>query len=105
MAITVTLNLSDYTPLSSGGCVKFDLVGQGNDTPRTTDAMLTSATVKATADADGMVSQVLIGNDDIVPSGTSYQLTAFNNEGGWVFTKRYCLKGGGTVDLSTLTEL
>lgn len=105
MSLTVTANLKDLTNTANVGWAIFTLVGYGSDVPRISGAIIATPTLKVLADNTGAISQVILGNDVITPSGTSYTVAIFNSNGGFISAARYKFTGSGTVDLSTLTPL
>ena len=90
MALTVTANLIDLTGTDNIGWATFTLVGFGNTPPRVNGSSVISAfSVLAMANGSGAISQVLIGNDAITPSGTTYVVQIFSNAGSLISTARY----------------
>jgi hypothetical protein len=106
MALTITASLVDLTNTANVGWAIFTLVGFGPTPPRVAGTSVIASTVlKSIANGSGVISQVVIGNDVITPSGTSYQVDIYSAVGSLISSARYSLTGSGTTDLSTLTPL
>jgi hypothetical protein len=105
MSLTITANLKNLANTANVGWAVFTLVGYGNSQPEVSEAIIVGLTVKATADSNGAISQVILGNDVITPAGTSYTVAVYDSSGGLVAIARYRFTGSGTADLSTLTPL
>ncbi|MFZ1974735.1 MAG: hypothetical protein WAU89_17950 [Candidatus Acidiferrales bacterium] len=106
MALTVTATLVDPTNTDNAGYIVFTLVGFQPTPPRISGtSCIAAAPIKAQANGSGAVSQVIIGNDVITPSGTLYQVDIYNASGALISSARYQFTGSGSVDLSSLTPL
>jgi hypothetical protein len=105
MSLTITASLEDLSGTANVGGATFTLVGYGNIPPKVSGALLSVLSITATANGSGAISQVILGNDVVSPSGTTYVVSVFSSTGAFVFTARYSLTGSGTLDLSTLTPL
>jgi hypothetical protein len=106
LSLTVTATLVDPTGTDNAGWIVFELVGFGATPPRVAGTSCIAVTsIKAQANGSGAISQVLLGNDAITPSGTSYTVNIFSAAGSLLSSARYQFTGSGTVDLSTLTPL
>lgn len=101
----ITANLSSLSGADDAASIVFTLTGYGNDMPRKTGAMISTASIVAQADDTGHVSQLIIGNDVITPAGTTYTVEILSDTGSYIAVGRYSLTGFGTVDLSTLTPI
>jgi Viral BACON domain len=80
----------------SYGSILFDLVGFGSAQPYWTNATgrhLAQLHYKAEADPTGLVSIPLVGNDQIVPAGTSYQVTILSPSRSFVSQGRFTFTG------------
>ena len=105
MALTITADLEDLTGAANVGSAVFTLCGYGNQPPRISGAILSTVSITALANGSGVISQVIIGNDVITPSGTTYAVTVYSSTGAFISEGRYKLTGSGSVDLSTLTPI
>lgn len=106
MSLTITATLVDPTNTDNAGYIIFTLVGFQPTPPRISGtSCIAAAPIKAQANGSGVVSQVLIGNDVITPSGTSYQVDIYSASGALISSARYQFTGSSTTDLSTLTPL
>src|SRR5580700_2100810 len=100
MSLTITADLEDLSGSSNVGSAVFTLVGYGSNVPRISGAILSTLSVTAQANSSGDISQVIVGNDVITPSGTTYMVEVFSSAGSLVSAARYSLTGSGSVDLS-----
>lgn len=105
MALTITCDLEDLTGTANVGWAVFTLVGFGSQPPRISGAIISTLSVTAVANGSGDISQVILGNDVITPSGTTYMVEIFSAAGAFISAARYSLTGTGSVDLSTLTPI
>lgn len=106
MSLTITATLVDPTNTDNAGYIIFTLVGFGATPPCVSGtSCIAAAPIKAQANGSGAVSQGLIGNDVITPSGTSYQVDIYSAAGSLISSGRYQFTGSSTVDLSSLTPL
>lgn len=106
MALTITATLVDPTNTDNAGYIIFTLVGFGATPPRVSGtSCIVAAPIKAQANGSGAVSQVILGNDVILPANTSYTVNIYSNTGALISSARYQFTGSGSVDLSTLTPL
>lgn len=105
MALTITADLRTLANSNDIGWATFTLVGFGGNVPRISGALLSTVSILALANGSGVISQVILGNDAITPSGTTYYVEIFSDSGAFIAAGRYSLTGSGTVDLSTLTPL
>ncbi len=67
--------------------------------------MIVASPITAYANGSGDISQVILGNDVITLTGTTYVVQVFSKQGSPVTAARYSLTGTGTLDLSSLTPL
>ena len=104
--LTITANLIDLTGTNDVGWVTFTLVGYGTNVPRIGGTCnITQPVIKALANGSGNISQVILGNDVITPTGTLYEVRVFSNVGSQISVAKYSLTGSGSKDLSVLTPI
>jgi hypothetical protein len=106
--LTVTANLTELTGSVDEGWLTFILVGYATQPRVVGGCIIGEMSVSAHASIsppNGQVSQAIIPNDAITPSGTSYMIEVFNGKGAMVSAGRYSLTGSGSVDLSDLIPL
>jgi hypothetical protein len=106
--LTITCDLVDLTDSDNVGWVVFTLQNFGSSVPCASvspPAVLSSVSCKAMANSSGVVSQALIGNDQISPKNTNYLVSIFSNLGALISEGKYSFSGSGTVDLSTLVQI
>jgi hypothetical protein len=98
MSVVITANLKDLLGIANPGSVRFEL--RGYSTPPTVSGVcISNAAVIAVADGSGAISQTLLSNADISPSGTFYVATFYNALGAFVTTKKYTFTSN--TDLSS----
>jgi hypothetical protein len=87
------------------GQVAFTLVGFDGNLPRviSKSEVISALSVTAMANGSFQISQIMLGNDVITPTGTSYVVRATSTTGGFMSSKRYKFIGNGNVDISSLT--
>lgn len=106
MSLTITATCVDITGTDNAGWATFELVGYGAILPRVSgSSCIALGIIKASANGSGAISQIILPNDSILPSGTTYVVNIYNASGGLMSSGRYSLTGSGTVDLSSLTPL
>lgn len=99
--ITLTCNFESPAGASTGSAV-IELQGYAaNDTPRVSSTGVI-ATIQYTTTPGASFSQVVWGNDQITPAGTTYLIKYYDANGNFAVSKTYTFSGGPkTVDLST----
>jgi hypothetical protein len=93
---TFTATLQSLTGVVKGGTILFDLVGFGSAQPYWTDGVgkhFAQTHIKADSGITGLINIPLVGNDLIVPAGTSYQVTVLSPDLGFVSQGRFKFTG------------
>jgi hypothetical protein len=105
MSLTITASLEDISGTANVGWAVFTLVGFGDTPPTVSRALISQLQVTAVANSSGAISQTILGNDVISPSGTSYLVEIFSSTGAPVWCARCSLTGSGSHALSSFTPL
>src|ERR1700733_14831369 len=112
--VTLTANLQTISGVEDAGYCTISLVGFGDSIPLASEpagsgghieVVLSTLSCKAIAGTNGLISQVLFGNDVITPPHTTYVVQIFSDLGGFISEGRYSITGSGSVDLSTLVQI
>jgi hypothetical protein len=98
----VTANLVDLTGVANIGWAVITLVGFGSAIPRTATSILSVLSVTVPG---ASLSQNILGNDVILPSGTTYQIAIYSDQGSFISEQRYSITGNATVNLNTLAPV
>ncbi len=104
--ITINGTLKDNQGIAVAGSVLFQLTNFGGDQPRVAGTnLVVPITTVATANASGVFTATLQGNDTITPSNTVYQVTVRDKNTTIVTIETYNIIGAGPVDISNLTPV
>jgi hypothetical protein len=101
--VTIVANMTDLIgAASAGSTLSIMLAGFGSQVPRIAGTGLIVKTVPLpiVADATGLITRVIFGNNVITPAGTYYAMTFTDNAGNVVQMNAYQFLVNGTYDLS-----
>ena len=98
----LTADLVDLTGVTNIGWAVITLVGFGSDIPRTASSILNVLSIKVMG---ASISQNILGNDVIIPAGTTYQITIYSDKGYFISEQRYSITGMAAVNLNTLSPV